>query len=67
MRTRRTQTNEVARCALLLPVLTRLPAPLALIEVGAAAGLGLRLDRWAYRYVTQTGIGGSARATGGSP
>jgi hypothetical protein len=35
----------VARCALLLPVLARLPAPLALIGVGTAAGLGLRL-RW---------------------
>ena len=55
VRTRRTQTNEVARCALLLPVLARLPAPLALIEVGTAAGLGLRLDRWAYRYVTPDG------------
>jgi hypothetical protein len=55
MRTRRTQTNEVARCALLLPVLTLLPAPLALIEVGTAAGLGLRLDQWAYRYLTPDG------------
>jgi hypothetical protein len=55
MQTRRTQTNEVARCALLLPVLAQLPAPLVLIEVGAAAGLGLRMDQWAYRYVTPDG------------
>lgn len=48
--TRATQTNEVARGALLLPVLTRVPGPLALIEVGASAGLCLLPDRWSYRY-----------------
>src|SRR5215469_3651321 len=32
MLTRRTQTNEPARCALLLPALAQLPEPLALIE-----------------------------------
>jgi hypothetical protein len=37
LRTRRTQTNEVARCATLLPALALLPQPLALIEVGASA------------------------------
>src|SRR5665647_2544527 len=36
VRTRRTQTNEVARCATLLPALALLPQPLALIEVGAS-------------------------------
>src|SRR3712207_6502151 len=41
MRTHRTQTNEVARCATLLPVLARLPEPIALIEAGASAGLCL--------------------------
>lgn len=50
LRTRATQTNEVGRCALLLPVLSSLPQPLALLEVGAAAGLGLYPDRYNYRY-----------------
>jgi hypothetical protein len=39
MLARRTQTNEAARCATLLPTLAALPQPLALIEVGASAGL----------------------------
>jgi hypothetical protein len=47
---RQTQTNEVGRCALLLPVLARLPGPLALVEVGASAGLCLLADRYAYDY-----------------
>ncbi|MEN3608359.1 DUF2332 domain-containing protein [Plantactinospora sp. ZYX-F-223] len=50
MRTRATQTNEAGRCALLLPVLNSLPQPLALLEVGASAGLCLYPDRYAYRY-----------------
>jgi hypothetical protein len=47
---RRTQTNEPARCALLLPALAALPQPLALLEVGASAGLCLLPDRYAYAY-----------------
>lgn len=47
---RRTQTNEPGRCAVLLPLLASLPQPLALIEVGASAGLCLYPDRYAYRY-----------------
>lgn len=50
MRARRTQTNEAARCATLLPALVGLPEPLALLEVGAAAGLTLLLDRYSYDY-----------------
>ncbi|SBT41535.1 hypothetical protein (DUF2332) [Micromonospora auratinigra] len=50
LRTRATQTNEAGRCALLLPALATLPQPLALLEVGAAAGLGLYPDRYTYRY-----------------
>ena len=50
MRARITQTNEAGRCAVLLPVLAALPQPLALLEVGASAGLCLYPDRYAYRY-----------------
>jgi hypothetical protein len=50
MLARRTQTNEPARCATLLPALARLPPPLALIEVGASAGLTLLFDRYSYDY-----------------
>jgi hypothetical protein len=50
MRARATQTNEPGRCAVLLPVLAALPQPLALLEVGASAGLCLYPDRYAYRY-----------------
>jgi len=50
MLARRTQTNEPARCATLLPALAQLPPPLALIEVGASAGLTLLFDRYSYDF-----------------
>lgn len=48
MLTRTTQTNEPGRCAALMPVLARIEGPLALIEVGASAGLCLLPDCYAY-------------------
>ena len=48
MRSRRTQTNEVGRCAVLLPALP--PGPLAIVEVGASAGLCLLLDQFHYEF-----------------
>jgi hypothetical protein len=56
---RRTQTNEPRRCATLLPALAALPQPLALLEVGASAGLCLYPDRYAYRYNELPQLGSS--------
>ena len=53
--THSTQTNEAKRCAVLLPFLSMLPGPLSLVEVGAAAGLCLYPDRYAYRFTLDGG------------
>jgi Uncharacterized protein conserved in bacteria (DUF2332) len=55
--TRSTQTNEVGRLATLTPAFSRLAGdePLALIEVGASAGLCLYPDRYSYAWATEAG------------
>jgi hypothetical protein len=63
--TRRVQTNEVQRCACLLPAFGLVAArgggrPLALVEVGASAGLNLLWDRYGYRYSDGTQVGDPA-------
>jgi hypothetical protein len=57
---RSTQTNEAGRCATLLPSLAGIAAsegrPLALIEVGASAGLALFPDRYGYEFHASAGV-----------
>ncbi|GCE31130.1 hypothetical protein KDA_66140 [Dictyobacter alpinus] len=53
--TQRVQTNEVCRCACLLPVFEIVSQlgrkrPLAIIEIGTSAGLNLLWDQYGYRY-----------------
>lgn len=50
IQSRMTQTNEAGRCAVILPLLSRIEGPVALIEAGASAGLCLYPDRYSYRY-----------------
>jgi hypothetical protein len=68
---RSTQTNEVGRCAALLPALATVAAhhpgrPLSLLDLGTSAGLNLLFDHYRYRYrqrsdgaVTRAGPEGS--------
>jgi hypothetical protein len=62
---RATQTNEVGRLATLVPALAPLAGvgALALVEVGASAGLCLYPDRWDYAWHTP---GGTVRAGPGT-
>jgi hypothetical protein len=54
---RSTQTNEVGRLATLTPAFAKITGvePLALIEVGASAGLCLYPDRYSYAWATELG------------
>jgi len=76
-RSRRTQTNEVLRCVPLLlgldRIVDRVSEPIALLELGASAGLCLAVDRYSYRFddapllgkgapVLETSTSGAGRA-----
>jgi len=55
---RATQTNEAGRLATLVPAFAMVADgdPIALLEVGASAGLCLYPDRWGYEWVTDDGV-----------
>jgi hypothetical protein len=58
--THATQTNEVGRCALFVPALGLVAdevGPIGLVDIGASAGLNLRLDRYRYEYDIGTVVG----------
>lgn len=54
---RATQTNEARRIGSLLPEILREPGPIALIEVGASAGLCLHPDRYDIRFDDGSSVG----------
>jgi len=56
-RRRATQTNDPRRTAPLLAALQGIPGPIALLEVGAAAGLGLLIDHYSHVFVDADGRG----------
>lgn len=61
LRTGRTQTCVVHRCAVVLPALASLPrvatagGRVGLLEIGPSVGLNLRLDRYRYEYEGENG------------
>ena len=64
VRTRRVQTNEIRRCSYLMPAFGTVSLdsggmPLALIDVGASAGLNLLWDSYQYRYSDSSAYGPS--------
>jgi hypothetical protein len=64
--TRAAQTNEVGRCAVMLPAIdlvAREVGPVSLLDVGASAGLNLLIDRYAYRYEPGGDVGGPSPVT----
>lgn len=65
-RRRSLQTNEPQRCAVLLPALSRIDGPIALLEVGASGGLCLFPDRYSYRYTHDDGRVLALDPTGGA-
>jgi hypothetical protein len=63
---RSTQTNEVGRSALFLPIFARLAdevGPLAHVDVGASAGLNLLVDHYDYHYEPGGSVTGGSTVT----
>lgn len=67
LKSRRVQTNEVRRCAYLLPAFLFAishfePRPLALVEIGTSAGLNLLWDKYLYSYDNSVFYGDASSA-----